>query len=114
MSELEDKLSAVLGNPQMMQQIMALANNLGAGQQEPPKQEAAPAVNIDPGMMNALAGMAAQGNVDSREQALLSALSPYLSQSRVQKLERAMRAAKIAGAASNFLGAGGLQSLLGR
>lgn len=113
MSELEEKLSAVLNNPQMMQQIMALANGLGASQSEPDPQPE-PGPNLDPGMLKNLAGLAAKGSVDSKEQALLRALSPYLSQSRVDKLERAMRAAKIAGAASTFLGSGGLQMLTGR
>lgn len=31
MSELEDKLSAILGNPQAMSQIMSLAQSLGGG-----------------------------------------------------------------------------------
>lgn len=105
MSELEEKLSAVLGNPQMMQQIMSLAQSLG--QQEPQKQapEPSPGLNIDPAMLQKFAGMASRSPVDPSEQALLTALSPYLSQSRVHKLERAMRAAKLAGAASSFLGA---------
>jgi hypothetical protein len=51
---------------------------------------------------------------DSNQKALLQALSPYLSPHRVQKLERAMHAAKLAGAASGFLSAGGLQMLTGR
>lgn len=116
MSELEDKLSAILGNPQMMQQITALAQSMGGSAQEAPKppQPAAPGASIDPALLQKFAGMASQGRVDNDQQALLTALSPYLSQSRVSKLERAMRAARIAGAASSFLGAGGLQSLGGR
>ena len=31
MSELEDKLNSILGNPQAMGQIMALAQSLGGG-----------------------------------------------------------------------------------
>lgn len=118
MSELDDKLSAILGNPQMMQQIMSLAQSMGASQQTQPKPSEAPPPagqpNFDPAVLQTMSRMAAGGNVDQKEQALLTALSPYLSQSRVNKLERAMRAAKIAGAASAFLGSGGLQKLTGR
>lgn len=115
MSELDDKLSAILGNPQMMQQIMTLAQTMGAAQPAPPQQTETPALpNLDPAMLKSLAGMAAKGGVDHNQQALLTALSPYLSQSRVHKLERAMQAAQIAGAASSFLGSGGLQALIGR
>lgn len=116
MSELDDKLSAILGNPQMMQQIMNLAQSMGASQPEPPQQSQPepPGLNLDPAALQTIARMASGGNVDSNQQALLSALSPYLSQNRVSKLERAMKAARIAGAASSFLGSGGLQRLTGR
>ena len=52
--------------------------------------------------------------MDQEQQALLQALSPYLSHTRVEKLERAMRAAKMAGLASTLLSSGALQNLLGR
>ena len=55
-----------------------------------------------------------QSGIDSNQKTLLRALSPYLSAYRMQKLERAMQAAKLAGAASGFLNAGGLQMLTGR
>ena len=116
MSELEDKLGAVLNNPQLMQQIMTIAQSLGSAPvQEPPKQsppEVSPA--FDPGVLQNLAKMGTQNNVDHNQQALLKALSPYLSRDRVGKLERAMRAARMAGMASGFLQAGGLQILTGR
>lgn len=112
MSELDEKLSAILGNPQMMQQIAALAQSMG-GTGSPAKPQEPP-MNMDPAMVQKLAGMASQGRVDSQQQALLTALSPYLSRNRVSKLEKAMQAARIAGAASAFLGSGGLQKLTGR
>ena len=117
MSELEEKLGAVLNNPQMMQQIMTLAQSLSAPTQ---KQETAPhpaetpAPQIDPKLLQSIAGIAKKNNVDSHQQALLHALTPYLSQQRVNKLERAMRAARMAGAASLFLNSGGLQMFAGR
>lgn len=115
MSELEEKLSSILGNPQMMQQIMSLAQTMGGGQSEQPRQpEPAPIPNLDPALLKNLAGMASKGSVDPNQQALLTALSPYLSRDRISKLERAMQAARLAGAASAFLGAGGLQKLSGR
>ena len=45
MSEMEDKLSTVLNNPQMMQQIMSMAQSLGQStpqQQMPPPQQELP------------------------------------------------------------------------
>jgi len=114
MSELEEKLGSVLNNPQLMQQIMSMAQSLGAAQPQqqpqaqPPKEEP-PAV--DPRVLQGLAGLAKQNGVDSNQQALLKALSPYLSRDRVGKLERAMRAARMAGMASSFFQSGGLQLL---
>lgn len=118
MSELEDKLSAVLSNPQMMQQIMALAK----GMEQPPKEAQpavpasapAPAIQLDPGLLQKIAALTARSGVDENQQALLSALSPYLSRGRVEKLERAMRAARMTEMASAFLGSGALQGIMGR
>ena len=78
-------------------------------------EPAAPSIpNFDPKLLQALAGLSRQGGIDANQQALLKALSPYLSRDRVNKLERAMGAARMAGAASAFLSAGGLQILSGR
>lgn len=122
MSEMEEKLGAILNNPQMMQQIMSLAQTMNqSAPQEPrkeesPQQSSAPASlpNLDLGMVQKLSGLARQSGVDNNQQALLRALSPYISRERVAKLERAMRAAKMARAASAFLNSGGLQLLTGR
>ena len=114
MSEMEDKLSSVLNNPQMMQQIMSMAQSLGqsAPQQEPPNSQDSP--QIDLAMVQKLSGLAGQNTIDSNQRALLQALHPYLSHNRVNKLEKAMRAAKLAGVATGFLGSGGLSLLTGR
>ncbi len=115
MSELEEKLSSVLSNPQMMQQIMSMAQTLG---QSPPAQQTQPSVQEPPPLdMTALqkfAGLAGQSGIDAQQKALLQALNPYLSRNRVTKLEKAMRAAKMARLASGFLNQGGLSLLTGR
>lgn len=113
MEELEQKLGAVLNNPQLMQQIMSMAQAMGS-QAPPPKEEprqpepAAPAMmpQIDPGMLTKLAGLSRQSGIDRDQQALLKALNPYLSRDRISRLERAMRAAKMAKLAGSFLGSG--------
>lgn len=113
MSEMEEKLSAIMNNPQMMQQIMAMAQAMGNGppkqppaKSEPPKQDSFP--ELDLGMIQKLSGLARQSNIDSREQGLLKALSAYLPGERIHRLERAMRAAKMAQLATTFLGQQGL------
>ena len=113
MDQMEDKIGAILNNPQLMGQIMNMAQSLGASQ-PPPQQEPSPLPNLDPGMIQKLASMAGQSNIDTHQQALLRALNPYLSNRKVEKLEKAMRAAKMARMASGFLGQGGLNMLMGR
>ena len=75
----------------------------------PPPQES-PMPEIDFATIQKLTGLMGKAGVDSRQKALLSALSPYISSHRVQKLEKAMRAAKLAGVATSFLGSSSLFS----
>ena len=118
MDEMEDKIGAILSNPQMMQQIMAMAQSLGGSPEQAPAQvpSAPPPVSPgpDPALLGKLAGIAGQSNIDRNQQALLNALGPYLSRQRISKLEKAMRAAKMANLASVFLSQGGVQALTGR
>ena len=117
MDEMSEKLGAILNNPQMMQFILSMAQTLG--QQEPSRSEPVSAPqpatpSLDPGMLQTIGSLAGSGTIDREQQALLKALSPYLSAERVRKLENAMRAAKMARMASLFLNSGGMQLLTGR
>jgi len=125
MDEMQNKLNAILGNPQMMQQIMSMAQAMDQEQPEspappvtpppPPESPAVPAFSLpDAATIQRIAGLAGQTGIDKNQQALLKALRPYLSRERVNKLERAMRAAKIAGVAASALGGNGLSFLTGR
>jgi hypothetical protein len=106
MDNLEQQLGAVLGNPEMMEKIMAMAQALGTSSPEP--QEASPPPppmpDIDIGLLKKLSGLAGQGSIDQDQQALLKALGPYLTSRRIHKLENAMRAAKMARLAAATLG----------
>jgi hypothetical protein len=109
MDEMESKLNAVLSNPDMMAQIMSMAQALGGGAPSPPPpQPVMPDIpeGLDIGMITKLAGMANSANVDKDQRALLIALRPYLTNDRIGKLERAMRATKLAGLATTLLGSG--------
>lgn len=104
MSQLEEQLGQVLSNPQLMQQIQSLAQSLGAGQK--PEEPAPPSPSLplpDPGLLQRVSALAGNAGVDADQQALLNALGPYLSRERVSKLEKAMRAARMAVFASSFL-----------
>ena len=111
MAGLEDQLSAVLNNPQMMQQIMAMAQSFSPPPQESPPPPTAPPPTpepsppaFDPAMLQKLSGLMGAGGMDKNQQHLLRALSPYISQSRLIKLEKAMQAAKMARIATNLFG----------
>ena len=119
-NNLEEKLGAILSDPSMMQKIQAMAQSLAQPPvQEPPQQTPQAQTSrqmppVDLAMVQQLAGFAGQTGIDNNQQALLSALSPYIAGAKISKLENAMRAAKMARLASAFLGNGGLQKLTGR
>lgn len=114
MSEFDDKLNSILSNPQMMQQIMSLAQSLNqnssdlddkmqAGTGTPREsQQSSGSPGISPSMLGKLSSIMQHGTIDQNQQSLLKALSPYLSRQKLQKLERAMHAAKMAGLASEL------------
>ena len=116
MAEMEDKLGAILGNPQMMQQIMAMAQSMNKPQENEPQNESqGPSLpSLDPALLGKLAGLLGQSGIDRDQRMLLKALNPYLSQNRIQKLEKAMQAAKLARMTSVFLSQGGLAAMTGR
>ena len=106
MAEMEDKFAAILNNPQLMTQIMSIAQSMN---QQTPQPSPEPNVisslepNIDPAFLQKAIGIANGITIDNKQQALLHALSAYLSSNRIQKLQKAMRAAKMANLATAFL-----------
>ena len=108
MENMEQQLGAVLGNPEMMQKIMTMAQALGTSKPEaepqspPPPPPSMP--DIDLGLIQKISGLAGQSAIDKEQQALLKALRPYLTGRRIRKLENAMRAAKMARLAAATLG----------
>ena len=116
MDTMEDKIGTILQNPEMMQKIMAMAQSLGSSPeaQEAPPEKPPNMPDIDLGMLQKMSGLARQGSIDKQQQALLRALHPYLSSQRIQKLETAMRAAKMAKVAASMLGAQGIHLPIAR
>ena len=104
MDDFENKLGQILGNPEMMEKIMAMAQSFGGQETPPPPPQESPIPEIDFAAIQKLTGLMGKAGVDSDQKALLCALSPYISSTRIQKLEKAMRAAKLAGVATTFLG----------
>ena len=124
MSGMEDQLGAILSDPEMMAKIQSLAQSLGQPegpprQAEAPKKEGPPPPppqGIGAGdleMVKAFTGFARGAEIDKDQRALLKALSPYVSREKTAKLERAMRAAKLAQQASSLMESGALKKLTG-
>lgn len=111
MDNLEEKLGSILNNPDMMRQIMSMAQSFGQPQQEPEplKQESSSMPDLDPMKLQQMMSLVGQTGIDSEQKALLKALTPYLTEQRIRKLERAMKAAKLANLATSLLGSGALQ-----
>lgn len=106
MDALEDKLNSILGNPEMMQKIMTMAQSMGgasSGEKDIPSKES-PFSGLDPSMLQKLSGLTRQGSIDKQQQNLLHALRPYLNQDRIRRLENAMRAAKMAQFVASAMG----------
>lgn len=115
MEGMEEKIGALLSNPELMKNIMTMAQSLGQNipQQEPPQtpppkqpqpqpksqpqsKTAAPIGKNELEMISRISALSQQTGLDRREQTLLKALNPYLSNDRLEKLEKAMHAAKMA------------------
>ena len=93
MDELESRLSSVLGDPQQMEKITKLAQSImsGAGANESASSEGP---GLDPEMLGRLTRL--MNTQEGREEKMLEAMSPYLSEKRRGKMNRALKIAKLA------------------
>ena len=95
MSEFEDRINSVLGDPAQMEKITQMAKSLMGGEDAPQKSPGLP--DIDPKLFTRLSSlMSAGGGENSRRQALLEAMRPYLSEKRRTKMDRALQLARFA------------------
>ena len=102
MDNMQSGINSILENPEMMQKIMSMAQSFsGTQQQAEPAPQPPP---FDPAMLQKISGLMGQTGIDPNQKGLLSALRPYLSCYRLDKLEKAMRAAKMAKFASGLFG----------
>ena len=99
MGELEDRLEAVLNDPRQMERIARMASTLMGGM----------GMGAGKGDGPGTGGGGEGGRENENKRHLLSALSPFLSAGRQQRLERALRvaaAARLARAAMSEWGGG--------
>lgn len=120
MSDFEDKLNAILSNPEAMGQVMQLAQSLNLGgapvgdgdsgdsaPPPPPPPSGGGGMdfgglgdllgNLDPKMLQRLLPLVGEltGEGDDRRRQLLYALRPFLKPERRDKIDRALKTAKL-------------------
>ena len=110
MAEFEDKLNAVLSNPELMGQILSMAGSLNQQPSTPPPPP--PSANFgsmpfDPGAMAAMLQMLKATQLEPRQRNLVQALRGFVPEDRLVRLEKAMQASLIAKFASAAMNQGG-------
>ena len=94
MDEISEKLAKILNNPDELRQITELAKNMGLinGEDNIPLPETSAALQTaaDLGRILQQAEKA-----DEKQEALFHAIRPYLKPSRQNKLDRALKLAKL-------------------
>ena len=110
MAEFEDKLNAVLSNPELMGQILAMAGSLNQQQTAPPPPPPSGsfgAMPFDPGAMAGMMQMLKATQLEPRQRNLVQALRGFVPEDRLVRLEKAMQASLIAKFASAAMNQGG-------
>ena len=110
MAEFEDKLNAVLPNPELMGQILSMAGSLNQQPSTPPPPP--PSANFgsmpfDPGAMAGMMQMLKATQLEPRQRNLVQALRGFVPEDRLVRLEKAMQASLIAKFASAAMNQGG-------
>ena len=104
MSELEDKINSILGDPKQMEQITKVARSLmgGAGGESGGEaggraESALAGLGIDAASLQRLGRLLSRsGEQKPQERALLEAMKPYLSEKRRSKMDKAIKLARLA------------------
>lgn len=106
MSELEDRINSILGNPEQMEKIMGMAKSLMGGSEdtEPQPENPLSSLGIDPAALGKISKLMNMGGQNSGKQPLLEAMKPYLSEKRRLKMDKAMKIARIAKLAQFAMG----------
>jgi hypothetical protein len=106
LDDFGDKLNAILNDPAALSRIGELAKSVMGGEQEKGDGEEP---EFDPGLISRIMGLLKRNGVKSDERALLEAMKPFLSERRREKMDKAIklaRLASIAGIAASELGLG--------
>ena len=106
MAEFEEKLQSILGNPELMGQIMSMAGAMNR-QPQPPQPQPQAGLPFDPGAMAGMMQMLKATQLEPRQRQLIQALRGFVPDDRLVRLEKAMQASLIAKFASAAMNQGG-------
>jgi len=112
LSDFEDKLQSILGNPDAMNQIMSIAQSISGSSRDertdespPPSKESEPSLlpdltsvfdTLDPRLLQLGMKLLSEYNrQDDNKIALLNALQPFVKEERYAKLNQAIQIAKL-------------------
>ena len=108
MAEFEEKLQSILGNPELMGQIMTMAGAMNQQQPPPPPpQQPTAGLPFDSGAMAGMMQMLKATQLEPRQRQLIQALRGFVPDDRLVRLEKAMQASLIAKFASAAMNQGG-------
>lgn len=111
MAEFEDKLNAILSNPELMGQIMSMAGSMNQQPSPPPppppQNPGFGSMPFDPGAMAGMMQMLGATQLEPRQRNLIQALRGFVPDDRLIRLEKAMQASLIARFASTAMNQGG-------
>ena len=103
MEGLEDALQKLLKDPAQLAELSALVQSLGLGPPEPPSEPPQPKSAPPPVSAAPLMPPPPCGPFGARQEQLLLALKPFLKPSRQEKIDRALRAARLSRLAGSAL-----------
>lgn len=97
MSEFEDRINSILGDPAQMEKITQMAKSLMGGDDSPRNTPDMSLPGLDPAMLGRLSRLMNDSSTQSGgHQALLLAMKPYLSEKRKVKMDKALQLARFA------------------
>ncbi len=101
MSDWEEQLSSILGDPAQMNRIADLAKSLMGGGDE---SASAPETQLPDGIASLVQSV--MGSGEDKARTLLEAMKPWLSEKRRIKIDRAVKIARMAKLAELAMGEG--------